>query len=115
MLLVGGRDLAPFTTQMENPGHHPHHAASGESTSLSESEPRRLCQAARTLPRPGVSAGPGPKVADSPETNWENWISISHPVFCPSRVITLGREVCSVILPPQGTDKGSPAQQEQLQ
>lgn len=31
-----------------------------------------------------------PKVEDSPGTDWENWISISHPVLCRSHVTTLG-------------------------
>lgn len=90
-LLVGGRDLAPLITQTEKPSLHHHHTVSGESRSLTESEPCRLCRAARALPRPGDSAGDSaPKVEDSPGTNWENWISISHPVLCCSRVIPPG-------------------------
>lgn len=56
-MLVGGRDLAPFITQREKPSLHHHHTGSGESRSLSESEPCRLCQAAHALPHPRDSAG----------------------------------------------------------
>lgn len=106
-LLVGGRDLAPLITQTEKPSLHHHHTVSGESRSLTESEPCRLCRAARALPHPGDSAALLPRWKTVQEQTGRT--GFPFPTQCFVVLVSFHQEVCTIILPPRGRDRGSPA------
>lgn len=108
VFLVAGRRQRPGTT------HHTdklsllhHHTVSGESRSVSKSEPCRLCQAAHALPHPRDSAGLLPRWKTVQEQTGRTGFPFPTQGFVV--LMSAHREVCTIILPPQGTDKGSPA------
>lgn len=108
MFLVAGRRHRPGTT------HHtareiqpsPPHTVTGESRSLSEFEPCRLCQAACPLPHPRDSAGLLPRKTVQEQTGRT---AFPYPTQCFVVLMSSHREVCTTILPLQGMDRGSPA------
>lgn len=92
VFLVAGRRQRPDTihhTDRETQPSPPSHRARGEQEPLRVGVLQALpgCPCAATSRRFCRTA---PTVEDSPGTNSENWISISHPVLCRSHVITSG-------------------------